>query len=107
MFTNIVPSGVSLRMVVPRSLSGRERFCATLQVLGFRVVERLLEPLDLGVELGDRALELRDLARSSRRGAPSRSAFAFSVAPVESTWLSREPSRYTVTPLHFMSYASS
>ena len=106
MCTNIVPNGVSLRIVVPRSLSGRARFGATLQVLRLRLEQRLLEPLDLVMQ--------SRRSRPSARRPHDASAFAvagrgraFSVAPVDSTWLSREPSRYTVTPLHFSSYAIS
>ena len=56
MFTNITPSGISLRIVVPRRLPRRDRFMRR-----FRFA-------------------------------------ASAVVPVLSTWSSREPSRYTVTP---------
>ena len=60
-----------------------------------------------------RALHLQPAGRQSiawsSATSPASSACCAGVfvAPVESTWLSREPSRYTVTPLQFSSYASS
>jgi 23S rRNA (pseudouridine1915-N3)-methyltransferase len=64
--------------------------------------------LGLSPDVLSRASLKLALAPTSRTSAlPSRAAAAPSVAPVDSTWLSREPSRYTVTPLHFASYAIS
>ena len=101
---------------MPRSISGRERFArrcrfsASLSNNAFFVrsssdSSSAMVPCSSPIwrfSAGSPAAA----AFASAGAAPfpfSRSAFAFSVAPVLSTWPSREPSRYTVTPLQFRS----
>jgi hypothetical protein len=66
MLTNIVPSGVSLRIVVPRRRSGRARLARRCRFFRLRLEERLLRAVELRLELGDGALQLADLALEHR-----------------------------------------
>src|SRR6266702_4666994 len=93
--TYIVPNGDSTRRVEPLSRSGRDRLARRCR---------------FSASTSCSCVRVRSSSVSSSAMRPSASASAtwaslgaaltfFAVVPVDRTWFSRAPSRYTVTPL--------
>ncbi len=68
MLTYSVPSGVSIRRVVPRRVSGRERFCRRWRFSASRSCIAFVQPLVLRPHLGQLAVEIGH--RAARRRLP-------------------------------------
>ena len=77
MLTNIVPSGVSFRIVVPRSLSGRDRFARRWRFSASASKSAFLSRSSSASSSAIVPLQLADARRLPRAsaGCPSRSAF--------------------------------